>query len=863
MSELTEMEKYLQKLFTEAGQDLKKKFLKYTQDFQRLDAAKQQAVEDGNITEDEYKEWRKNKLLYGMHWQRLIDRNTSELLKYNQTAVKYINGEVPQIFASGYNKVAEQIPDSPVAGFDFELINADTVNNLVHEDGIILPPKKKVDPEKDKAWNAKLINAQLLQGIMQGESIPDMAKRMMTVANSDLAGATRTARTMHTAAQNAGRQSGYNKAAQQGIIFEKTWLAANNERTRLSHSLMNGQTVAHDEKFVSPVTGVKLMFPGDWNAEGGDVGSEIYNCFLGETIIASDSDVIRSYKHKYTGKIISVETAGGVKFSCTPNHPILTPRGWIAAEFLKSSDDILVTLRSEVGSARINPYINHAFARIDTIHELFAMFGRKRTCRLGVDFHGDIPTSDVEIITQKRFLWYNIKSVFRNCINKLLFKHADSSLMSKGTSMKHFRSVFLTSFSNVCSMCKSFSFISTGLSHASVHSTGTITRNNVVLTEYSIDNLAAESVLDGDTLSGLSGKVFVDKVVNVNVFNSSTHVYNLQTEYGYYLVNSSITDQSRPDIDIFAIAHNCRCTLITKFRGFKKLNGEEPEHTRREEENIQKPETKSMIPSLSSILEACTTEREISKAAQEYFIAKEGCKIESVDLLRVDPEVARQMVIKLDELDNKYHSSLTEIKARAISDGIGGVTKPNEQSCYEYIKTNDSSVLKSTITLNNKLCKDQNIVKQVFNADNRSSGGLAHGAWVDEDNAALATLVHEYGHTILAGKLNEIAIGMGVENEAYEEAKQVYSDYISELRKIKREMQDVRFKYAGQPDGLRKGNEAAQELQNKYNSTSISKYSESSVGEMIAEAFCDAQLSSNPREYSKRIMKILDREYGK
>lgn len=213
-----------------------------------------------------------------MHWQRLIDRNTAELLKYNQTAVKYINGEVPQIFASGYNKVAEQIPNSPVAGFDFELINADTVNNLIHEDGIILPPKKKVDPEKDKAWNAKLINAQLLQGIMQGESIPDMAKRMMTVANSDLAGATRTARTMHTAAQNAGRQSGYNKAAQQGIIFEKTWLAANNERTRLSHSLMNGQTVAHDDKFVSPVTGVKLMFPGDWNAEGGDVGSELYNC---------------------------------------------------------------------------------------------------------------------------------------------------------------------------------------------------------------------------------------------------------------------------------------------------------------------------------------------------------------------------------------------------------------------------------------------------------------------------------------------------------------------------------------------------------------------------------------------------------
>ena len=208
-----------------------------------------------------------------MHWQRLIDRNTSELLKYNQTAIQYINGEVPQIFASGYNKVAEQIPDSPVAGFNFELINADTVNNLVHEDGIILPPKKKVDPEKDKAWNAKLINAQLLQGILQGESIPDMAKRMMTVANSDLAGATRTARTMHTAAQNAGRQSGYNKAAEQGVLFKKTWLAAMQERTRLTHIILSGQTVPYNEKFKSS-SGAVLEFPGDWRAPG----NEVYNC---------------------------------------------------------------------------------------------------------------------------------------------------------------------------------------------------------------------------------------------------------------------------------------------------------------------------------------------------------------------------------------------------------------------------------------------------------------------------------------------------------------------------------------------------------------------------------------------------------
>ena len=258
------------------GTDLQKHFLKFTQDFQRLEAQKQAAVDNGDMTEEEFAEWRKNKLLYGMHWRRLVDRNTNEMLKYNQTAVKYINGEVPQIYASGYNSVAEQIPDSPVAGFDFELINADTVKNLIHEKGIILPPKKKVDPEKDKTWNAKQINAQLLQGIMAGESIPDIAKRMQKVANADLAGATRTARTMHTAAQNAGRQSGYNRAKEQGIIFVKTWLAAVDqwpERTRDTHYALSGTTIPVDEKFVTEA-GNELEFPGDWRAPG----EEVYNC---------------------------------------------------------------------------------------------------------------------------------------------------------------------------------------------------------------------------------------------------------------------------------------------------------------------------------------------------------------------------------------------------------------------------------------------------------------------------------------------------------------------------------------------------------------------------------------------------------
>jgi hypothetical protein len=85
-----------------------------------------------------------------------------------------------------------------------------------------------------------------------------------------------------------------------------------------------------------------------------------------------------------------------------------------------------------------------------------------------------------------------------------------------------------------------------------------------VLAEYSVDNLPGETVIRRELLDGLPGKVFLDKIVSVNVCVAKTHVYNLQTKNGYYFVNSSISGNG-----IFAIAKNCRCTLITQVEGYE------------------------------------------------------------------------------------------------------------------------------------------------------------------------------------------------------------------------------------------------------------------------------------------------------
>lgn len=270
---LEEMEKYLQDMYEKAGKGLEQKAVQYMIDFQRLEEQHKRDVESGKWTQDEFDTWRKNKLLYGTHWTRMIQTVQRDMAKVNQTALDYINGKIPQIFAQTYNEVAEKVPKSSVSGYSFELVNADTVKNLIHEEGIILPPKKNLDKQKDKLWNAKQVNAQLLQGILQGESIKKIAARMQNVANADLVGATRTARTMCTAAENSGRQSAYNRAAEDGIKFTKTWVAALQGNTRDTHKYLNQQTQPHDKPFESS-SGAVLMFPGDWHAPP----AEVYNC---------------------------------------------------------------------------------------------------------------------------------------------------------------------------------------------------------------------------------------------------------------------------------------------------------------------------------------------------------------------------------------------------------------------------------------------------------------------------------------------------------------------------------------------------------------------------------------------------------
>lgn len=565
------MERRIAAEYKKAAGELQGKIDAYFASFAKRDEAQKKligtVVNGREYTEQDYKQWRLAQISRGKRFEALRDRLAERMTGANEVAAAYMNDQTPGIYALNRNYAAYTIERQVGEDVGFDLWDEQTAKRLIAERPDLMPyypPERAVKRGIDLAWGKRQITAQVTSGILQGESIKHLADRLQAnIPNMNRDSAIRAARTAVTGAQNAGRQESYSAAAKMGIELEKEWLATLDGRTRHSHGAADGQSVAEDKPF--SVGGYKLMYPGDPSGPG----HEIYNCFVGETRISSDSDIVRGYRHEYNGDLIVIKTSRGVEFTCTPNHPILTPNGWVGAALLHNGDDLIITFREKIDIARVNPDIDHVFPRIDALYQSFDKMFAKRACALSVNFHGDIPTSDVEIVTKKRFLRNNGDSSSGKRINKFLFKHS-KTLMGQSSLMEHFWSICKSTLCFVGCKSKPFPFFWRRLSHTHIHGFRTVPWRNVGMSQDAINNLSAKSETLRQFLNGFSGEIATDKIIGVKIIPSgqaTTHVYNLQTKNGYYFVNSSIPQNRTKCNGIFAIAKNCRCTMIAKVKG--------------------------------------------------------------------------------------------------------------------------------------------------------------------------------------------------------------------------------------------------------------------------------------------------------
>lgn len=564
-----DMERRFRAIYREAQTDIIDKLNAQTKTLYARDAAKRAQVEAGTLSKQEYDNWLNGQVFTSRQWKDKVDSVATSLLYANQQANDIVEGKKRAVF--GENATFQAYSFEHDAGMDlsFGVYDIATVTRLIKEQPELLP-RKVVNGVKDKAWNRTKIANCVTQGIIQGESIQRIAERIARdTASQNMDAMVRYARTAMTGAQNAGRMEMLHEAQGMGIKVKKKWLATLDSRTRDAHRNLDGQVQEVDYPFQSDLG--PIDYPGDFHAHPANV----WNCFVGDTKIASDSEIVKSYKHDYSGRLFTIETSRGVKFTCTPNHPILTPHGWIGAYALNKGDNIVIASGRKFKGMGVYPNVNHIFPRIDAFHELFKKMTGEWASGLSVDFHGDKATANVEVVSKKRLLRGNRDSSAGKSLDKFGFKHAASFVLAKRHFVAGFGGIYVTFLSFMRRFGKKLSFIGGKLGHSIIHRFGTVARCNSSIFEAECDSMSGDMQLLRKRLDRFPGKITVDNIVNIQISTvSHVPVYNLQTHNEYYFVNSIIPYNDIKCNDNFAIVHNCRCTLIYEYPEYMPQNAQ-------------------------------------------------------------------------------------------------------------------------------------------------------------------------------------------------------------------------------------------------------------------------------------------------
>lgn len=266
------MERRLRAVYREAQKDITNKLREFNLRHLEKDKRLRELVKAGKLAQEDYDAWLRGQVFHGAVWQEKRDAISDVLTNANKKAAQIMNDERVNVFAANANYINYRVEKGSKYTISFNLYDESTVKKLLKDQPELLP-RRVINGRKDKAWNRRKISNSVTQGIIQGESIPQLSSRIARdTGMSSLVATTLYARTAMTAAQNIGRIEAMHKQQDMGIKVRKRWIATKDSRTRDTHAELDGQVVDVDEPFT--VDGMEIMEPGDPNADP----SLVYNC---------------------------------------------------------------------------------------------------------------------------------------------------------------------------------------------------------------------------------------------------------------------------------------------------------------------------------------------------------------------------------------------------------------------------------------------------------------------------------------------------------------------------------------------------------------------------------------------------------
>lgn len=278
-------------------------------------------------------------------------------------------------------------------------------------------------------------------------------------------------------------------------------------------------------------------------------------CFLGSTVVAAHG-IERAFRRYYSGETITVRAGaeGGRVLTGTPNHPILTRRGWVAMNEIVKGDHLICCDFAKRGSFA-NPHVDAAPTEFVELFDSLANAWRmeRRTSR-NVDFHGDGREAEVEIVNADLLLRNDCEaSSPQHCCQVGLEATRDSQSLLKSlrTCSRGPNDAFSGdrgSSSRGVGFCdESCSLFRRGLGVAESRSFASPSNDDSPIPEFVCKALATDPAFPTQGIECLPVGVFTSEVIEVERGTFSGHVFNLQTASGWYSASG-------------VIAHNCFST---------------------------------------------------------------------------------------------------------------------------------------------------------------------------------------------------------------------------------------------------------------------------------------------------------------
>ena len=280
------------------------------------------------------------------------------------------------------------------------------------------------------------------------------------------------------------------------------------------------------------------------------------NCILpGNEVVIPD--LIAASKSFYVGRCIEISMANGSRITVTPNHAILTPLGWVKAQFLHELDNVVIASNGERIAFGVNPDYEYRPAKIEQVFSSAKMISKMLPVSVestAENFHGDGRNihGDIEIVKVNSPLRSNVKLPLPQPASELKFNWSGvrkSALMGNRApdllSVTH-DSVFGSRMSSLdlvasfpCGHPRPFQSLGFGLR----------TDMNAGGHKSFPHSPAIDSSRARDFVLRFASDIALDQIVKIRDFNYSGHVYDLQSEmYELYTCNGIIVS-------------NCRCWL--------------------------------------------------------------------------------------------------------------------------------------------------------------------------------------------------------------------------------------------------------------------------------------------------------------